>query len=141
LTNAQRRAFDQYIAQLAPAAIAYPSEPVGPGARWRATQPVSAQGFTFAITYEYELTSVEGDSYQIDITYDQDIDEEVEQGGQTGQMQGSVTGNGRTSGSLTNPLLLNSSVRQDFDVDIESGGGEQLEMTMDVRVDMEGTPG
>ena len=92
VTDAQRQAFDQYIGQLKSASIAYPSEPVGPGARWRATQAVESQGFSFDITYEYELTSIEGDSYRIDVTYDEGIDEDVEQGGQTGRMRGTVTG-------------------------------------------------
>lgn len=140
LTAAQRQAFNQFIGQLKTASVAYPSERVGVGARWRSTQPVDSQGFSFAIEYEYELTSIEGDSYTMDVTYDQEIDEEINQGGQTGRMSGRVTGSGGTTGSLTNPLLLDSSVRQDFDVDIESSG-QQLAMTMDIHVDLDGTAG
>jgi hypothetical protein len=140
LTNAQRQAFDQFIAQLKSASVAYPSEPVGVGARWQATQAVESQGFPFTITYVYELTSIEGDSYTMDVTYDQDIDDEFEQAGQTARMSGTVTGNGTTAGSIANPLLVNTAVTQDFDVDIESGG-EQVEMTMDVRVDLKSSGG
>jgi Family of unknown function (DUF6263) len=140
-TDVQRQAFNQFIGQLkATPSIAYPSEPVGVGARWRATQPVQNQGLAFEITYEYELTSMEGDSYRIDVTYDQPIDEEISQGGQTGRMRGTVSGGGRSSGSVTNPLLVTTQMRQDFDVDIEAGG-QQLAMTMDVRVDLESTAG
>jgi Family of unknown function (DUF6263) len=139
-TNAQRQAFDQFIGQLQSASVAYPSEPVGVGARWQATQAVESQGFPFTITYVYELTSIEGDSYTMDVTYDQDIDDEFEQAGQTARMLGTVTGNGTTAGSIANPLLVNTAVTQDFDVDIESGG-EQVEMTMDVRVDLKSSGG
>jgi hypothetical protein len=140
VTDAQRQAFNQFVAQLQSTSLAYPSEPVGPGARWRATQPITNQGLSFEITYEYELTSIEGDSYQIDIAYDQDVDEDVEQGGQTGRMRGTISGGGQSSGSLTNPLAVNTSMQQDFDVDIESGG-QEVAMTMDVRVDIESTAG
>lgn len=138
--DAQREAFDQFIGQLKSASVAYPAEPVGVGARWRATQAVESQGFEFEITYGYELTSIEGDSYTIDVTYDEEIDDEFEQSGQTGRMSGTITGDGTTSGSIANPLLVNTSARQDFDVDIEADG-EQLEMTMDVRVDLTSSGG
>jgi hypothetical protein len=93
---------------------------------------------SFDVTYDYELASIEGDSYRIDVTYDQDLDEEISQGRQTGRMRGTVAGGGRSSGSLSNPLLVNTSMRQEFDVEIEAGG-QELEMTMDVRVDLEST--
>jgi Family of unknown function (DUF6263) len=140
LSNQQLQAFDEFASQLNTAALAYPPEPVGVGARWKSTQPVQGEGFDVDITYEYELTAIEGDTYTVEIHYDQDIDDDIQQGGQSAHLAGTVTGGGTTSGSVANPLLVNTSIDQNFDVDIESDG-DQIAMTMDVSVELKSTGG
>ena len=81
---------DQLGEQLTSAAVPFPTEEVGEGARWRATTQVGSSGVTIDQTTTYTLTSLDGDSYTLDVELEQDF------GG-----QGSGTGTGTVEGSTT----------------------------------------
>jgi hypothetical protein len=104
------------------ATIFFPTEEIGVGARWSATQTTSKQGFDLTVTYEYELTALAGDDFEIAITYDDDIDQQATQDGTTFDVTGSISGGGTASGSVANPLDVSATVDQTLDMDLENDG-------------------
>ncbi len=137
LTPEQTEAFEQFGSGLSSAAaLAYPAEPIGIGARWTSTAVVESEGFEAEVDYNYELVEVDGTSYLIDLTYDEDIDQEVDQGGTALQAKGNVNGSGSVRGSVDNPLQTTTEITQDFALDFE-GDGETLQMEMNVEVLLE----
>ncbi len=117
------------------ATIFFPTEEVGVGARWTATQTTSKQGFDLTVTYRYELTALEGDDYEIVITYDDDIDQEATQDGTTFDVTGSISGGGTATGSVANPIDVSATVDQTLDMDLENDGDTaELEATYHVEV-------
>jgi hypothetical protein len=117
------------------ATVFFPTEEIGVGARWTATQTTSKQGFDLTVTYEYELTSLDGDDYEIAITYDDDIDQQATQDGTTFDVTGSISGGGTASGSVANPLDVSATVDQTLDMDLENDGDTaEFEATYHVEV-------
>jgi hypothetical protein len=117
------------------ATIYFPTEEVGAGARWTATQTTSKQGFDLTVTYAYELTALDGDRYEIAISYDDDVDQEVTRDGSTFDVSGSIVGDGTASGSVANPLDVSTTVDQTLRLDLESDGDTaEMEATYHVEV-------
>lgn len=104
------------------ATLLFPTEEVGVGATWTATQTTSKQGFDLTVTYEYELTALDGDRYEVAISYDDDVDQEVSEDGTTFDVTGSISGGGTASGSVANPIDVSSTVDQTLQLDLESDG-------------------
>lgn len=117
------------------ATVFFPTEEIGVGARWTATQTTSKQGFDLTVTYEYELTALEGEDYVIAITYDDDIDQQATQDGTTFDVTGSISGGGTASGSVANPLDVSATVDQTLDMSLENDGeSADFEATYHVEV-------
>jgi hypothetical protein len=134
LTAAQRSAYDEFGSQLDSAAFDFPDEPVGEGATWRSVSEVSSQGLEVAVTYQYELQALSGDEYTIAISYDEDIDTEV----QGADVTGSLRGGGTTTATIGNPMSQATSMEQDFDVSFDQDGST-TDLTMRIGIDV--TPG
>jgi hypothetical protein len=135
LSATQRSAFEELGDDLQTTSFAFPDEPVGEGATWTASSTIASEGFEVEVPYEYELVSVDGDEYEITIRYGADIDERVEFSGEQADITGTVSGSGRLSGTVANPLVQQASIEQDLDVDIEVDG-ETLEMVVGIQVEM-----
>lgn len=135
LTDAQRTAFEEFGAEAQATSFAFPAELLGEGATWTATSTIESQGLEIDVPYEYELTSVDGDNYEIDVTYDTDVDEQMSLDG-VGDVDatGSVTGGGTLRGSVTNPLLQASTIDQEMDLDLDADG-EVLSMVVNIAIE------
>jgi hypothetical protein len=131
LTAAQRSAYDEFGSQLDSASFDFPAEPVGEGATWRSVSEVSSQGLEIELTYHYELQALSGDEYTIAISYDEDIDTEVE----GADVTGSVRGGGTMSGTIGNPMSQATSIEQDFDISLDQGGSS-ADLTMRIGIDV-----
>jgi hypothetical protein len=117
------------------AAIYFPAEEVGVGAAWTATQTTSKQGFDITVTYRYQLTALDGDRYEVAISYDDDVDQQVDRDGSTFDVTGSISGGGTASGSVANPLDVATTVDQTLQLDLESDGDTaNMEATYHVEV-------
>jgi hypothetical protein len=137
LTDEQIEAFEQFGSSInSAAALAFPTEPVGVGARWTSTTSIESQGIEFAVDYQYELTEVNGSDYVLALTYDEDLDTEVEQGGQTAQLTGTITGTGSVDGSTEDLLSNSTELVQDLDFTIDAGS-ESLDVQVNVEVLLE----
>jgi hypothetical protein len=135
LTTAQRGAFEEFGSQLQTTSFSFPSEPVGEGATWTAVATIENQGIQIEVPYEYELTSVEGDDYEIEIAYDTEVDERMSFDGSQADVSGTVSGGGTTRGSVTNPLLAASTIDQEIDFDVEAEG-ETLGMSIGIALEV-----
>ena len=133
LTPEQIAAFEQFGSSInSAAALAFPGEPVGEGAQWVSTTEIASQGIEVEVDYEYELVELDGSDYVLDITYEEELDTEIDQGGQTGELTGTVNGTGSVRGSADNPLLTNTELNQGFDFSVEADG-----QTVDVQMNIE----
>jgi hypothetical protein len=131
LTPAQRAAFEELGGNVQSASFAYPDEPVGEGATWTAWSTIASQGLEVDVPYEYELVSLHGNAYEIEVSYRADVDERMTFSGERAHVTGTVAGGGRTSGTIDNPLGQASTIRQELDFDIEIDG-ETLSMSLDI---------
>lgn len=104
--------FAQQIASSQAANFATPEEPVGVGALWDATVPMSTQGMSFQPTYHYELVGVTDNIATVTNEYDADVD-------QNG-ISGNFVGSGEYTIDLDNPLDLDFTATQD--ADLKMGG-------------------
>lgn len=140
ITSAQQTAFDELGASLGAATVAYPSEPIGVGARWSSVATIESEGFETDVTYRYELTELDGDDYVVTIDYDEDIDESIDVDGQSADVSGTISGGGTATGNVTSPLAAQVLVDQQtalaFDAD-----GATYSMTMDLVVETSAAPG
>lgn len=95
-----------------------PAGPVGVGATWTVVQPSPTQDTIGTVLYTYVLSSVDGDAYQVDVSYTIDwsaitvVDPAYE--GIT--LTGTGTGTATIRGSLTDPLVgtVDEHVRHDL---------------------------
>jgi hypothetical protein len=133
LTEAQRSAYEEFGSQVESTAFDYPAEAVGVGATWTAVSTIEQQGFDLAVTYHYELTALDGDDYTIAISYDEDIDDTFSVDGTDADVTGRLSGGGSTSGTIGNPLALDTSIEQNLDMEIDADGST-VSMTMDITV-------
>lgn len=104
------------------ATVYFPTEPLGLGATWTATQVTAKQGFELMVTYHYELTALDGDRYEITIGYDDDIDQELTSEGATFDANGSIRGSGTATGSVANPLVQSARADQTLEMELEADG-------------------
>jgi len=82
-------------------------------------------------------SSIDGDEYAIDISYDEDIDQHVDADGVDADVTGTLVGGGTSTGSVSNPLATAASITQDFDVDFDS---DDQSMTMVMKVAVQVAP-
>jgi hypothetical protein len=135
LPKAARTAAEDIEESASTATIFFPTEEVGVGARWTATQTTSKQGFDLTVTYEYELTALDGDRYEVTVAYDDDVDQRVDRDGTTFDVTGNISGGGTASGSVANPLAVSTTVDQTLRLDLENDGDSaEMEATYHVEV-------
>jgi hypothetical protein len=112
---------DSFSSQVTNLAAPFPSEPVGPGARWRATSSATINGITMNTTSTYTLRSRTGDHYELDVVQEAEAPSgrveipNLPAGTETSIESFTVRSTGRIAGELTKPLPSNSTVQ---------GGGE-----------------
>ncbi len=112
---------DSFSSQVTNLSAPFPSEPVGPGARWRATSSATINGITMNTTSTYTLRSRTGDHYELDLVQDAEAPSgrveipNLPAGTETSIESFTVHSTGRIAGELTKPLPSNSTVQ---------GGGE-----------------
>jgi hypothetical protein len=133
LTAAQRSAYEEFGSQVESTAFDYPDEAVGLGATWTSVSTIQQQGFDLDVTYQYELTALDGDDYTIAISYDEEIDDSLSVDGTDADVTGRLRGGGTSSGTVGNPLAVATSIEQNLDMDIDADG-DTVSMTMDIIV-------
>jgi len=112
---------DSFASQVGNLAAPFPREPVGPGARWRATNTATINGITMNTTSTYTLTTRTGDHYEVDVAQHAEapagrVDIPNLPAGTEASIESfTVQSTGKITGELTKPLPSNSSVQ---------GGGE-----------------
>lgn len=130
LTDAARAAAEGFTGNLQSAQFVYPSEPVGPGAKWTAELEVATEGFAVPATYMYEITEIADGRYTIAVSYESTFDTTIEGQAATG----TVTGLGSVAGSVDNPLAMSVTLGQT--IDATSGG---VVVSVIVGIDVEAT--
>ncbi|HEX2274699.1 MAG TPA: hypothetical protein VHG90_12570 [Acidimicrobiales bacterium] len=112
---------DSFASQVGNLTVPFPSEPVGPGARWRASSTATINGITMNTTSTYTLRSRAGDRYELDVVQDAEAPPgpvaipNLPAGTETSIESFAVHSTGKIAGELTKPLPVNSTVE---------GGGE-----------------
>jgi len=110
---------DQLAQSVTSSAVPFPSEEVGEGARWRATNEIDSSGVTVTQVSTFTLTALDGDDYTVDLEIEQDL------GG-----SGSGTGSGTSEGSLTQLVPTTSQISSRAEL-----AGQ--EVTTDTRIESE----
>jgi len=129
LTADQRPAAEEFIGQSS-VAFSFPGEPVAAGATWTSDTTVESNGMEFPATYQYELVSLDAESYVIDVTYDSPVDTEVDGTDVSGQ----ISGSGTITGAIDNPLEVDFELEQDASISA-ADGGESMDMQMTITID------
>ncbi len=139
-------AMDQLKESFSQAGILLPEEPVGPGARWEVSMPVTSQGLTIAQTAAYQLTAIDGDRLTAKETITQSAANQKIQNASTpgpqmelGKMSG--TGTGETTFDLTQVLPAKATFDFHTELSMGAGTGDQkagVTMKMDVKLEITG---
>jgi hypothetical protein len=69
------------------------------------------------------------------VTYRTEIDDTMDVNGNQSDVTGSLRGGGTVSGSVVNPLAMATSMTQEMDMEVDSGG-ERLEMRLDIGIEV-----
>jgi len=107
---------DQLAQSVTTAAVPFPSEEVGEGASWRATNELDSGGVTVSQVSTFTLTALDGDDYTVEVEVEQDL------GG-----AGTGTGTGTSEGSLTQLVPTTSQISSKAEV-----GGQSVTTKTDI---------
>lgn len=116
-----RSTLDSFASQVGNLAVPFPTEPVGPGARWKAKSTATINGITMNTTSTYTLRARAGDHYELDVVQDANAPPgpvaipNVPSGTETSIESFTVHSTGKIAGELTQSLPSTSNVQ---------GGGE-----------------
>lgn len=118
-----RQTLEQFQGQASALTVPFPEADLGAGASWRATSEPTLAGITLRQTTTYEVTSLEGDRYEIAVSVDQEVLPGSVPGaevvGGTGTTEGTASG---TAGALLPDRSESSGTNT---VVVESGGQRQ----------------
>ena len=133
-------AIESFSSQIQSLSAPFPVEPVGVGARWTYTAAANIMGFTLRSTFQYTLSALDGDDYELDATSTSDAPEQPSAlGGIAGLISGDrqrvekfdIRSAATVGGSLTEPFRSTG---------VETGQGDiAMEITTDgttQRIDM-----
>jgi hypothetical protein len=108
---------DSFASQVGNLAVAFPTEPVGPGARWKSKSTATINGITMNTTSTYTLRTRTGDHYELDVVQDADAPPgpvampNVPSGTETSIESFTVHSTGKIVGELTQSLPSTSTVQ------------------------------
>lgn len=91
--------------------LGFPATPVAVGDLWTVGGRISSHGMTFDVTYQCRLAVVVDGTYSVDISYAESFSASADGAG----YEGTISGTGTLSGSLTNPLLVWGGLNQTID--------------------------
>ena len=91
--------------------IGFPTTAVVVGESWNVDGTIGSDGLTFKVTYQCRLASVADGSYTVNVSYAENFSSPVE----SGVVDGTISGTGTLSGSLTNPLVVSGGLNQTID--------------------------
>ena len=118
-----RQTLDQFQDQASSLSVPFPEEDLGVGASWRITNEPTISDVTVRQTTTYEVTSLDGDQYELAVTVDQETLPGTSQGAQiiggSGTTEGTTSG---TAGALAPDRADSSGTNS---VTVESGGQQQ----------------
>lgn len=134
LTEEEREAAEEFVAQAETGSLYAPGAPVGLGATWTATTTLSTGGGAIDMVLRNELSSLTDRNYVVDMTIDSDVDTEIE--GE--HLTGSISGGGQVAGSRDNALAMTGDLTMDMNV---GGGGMTMTMNLAVDYDFADLPG
>lgn len=112
-----RSTLDSMASQVGNLAVPFPTEPVGPGARWRGTSTATINGITMNTTTRYTLRSRAGERYELDIVQDAEAPPgrvdipNLPAGTETSIERFTVHSTGHVGGALTAHLPSTSAVQ------------------------------
>ncbi|WP_137292628.1 DUF6263 family protein [Nocardioides dongxiaopingii] len=138
VTSTVRQSMEQLTDQSSSLTVAFPEEELGAGATWTASSALELNGIEVQQTTSYELVSLEGDQYVIEVEVTQEFEPGEAEGFEVVSGDGTSTGTMRgTVGNLTASEVTTSGRT---DIRVEAGGQEQTvstetEMTVRTTVD------
>lgn len=132
---------EQFEQQLASMTVPLPTEPVGPGARWRAGTSIVLNQLEVETTATYELRSLQGGEYELAVDIEQRmVPGTIEEAGATIEVvEGSGTGSGTVIGSLDFPLAFEGRTQMHSSMVAEltgEGGSQRMEQKASMTVEM-----
>ena len=133
------QAMEQAKGSFSGATVTWPTEAVGPGAKWESTTQIKSQGMTINQTIDYQLVSVDGDTAVLQGTVKQSAaNQTIESPSMPGmkvQLTKYVgTGNGTSTVSLAHVMPQKASM--DNDSEISMSMGQQGSMDMKMKINM-----
>ncbi|RAW12446.1 hypothetical protein [Phytoactinopolyspora halophila] len=94
--------------QLREMAVPFPEEPIGVGAEWSTTGPIEQAGTEYCDDTSYTLTSFDGQSYEVDVAWQNHIQESDEPGSEN--VDETTVSSATASGTVTFPLPRSSDI-------------------------------
>jgi hypothetical protein len=128
LSPEQQAAAEELISSSQSIEIEYPKGEVGVGARWNAETTIEASGFSLPVTYDYELVALDAETYTIQLSYDADVDTEIE----GVDVSGTVSGSGTIIGDRENRLLTTLDMGQDLEMEMDGQGSISMRIEIDM---------
>ena len=137
------QAMDQAKDAFTGATVAWPTEAIGPGAKWQYTTQLKSQGMTINQTIDYQLVSLDGDTAVVQGTVKQSassqtIDSPAMPGMKVQMTKFTGTGTGTSTVSLAHVMPQKTSLDNDSEVSMNMGQqGGAMDMKMKMNMTME----
>jgi hypothetical protein len=116
--------------------LGFPAGPVGVGDSWTVGGHISSHGMAFDVTYQCRLAAVADGAYSVDVSYAEAFNASV--GGATSE--GTISGTGTLSGSLSNPLLVWGGLNQTID-GVRTTGTSATPLRQDTSITLQASEG
>lgn len=129
---------EQFEQQLASMTVPLPTDPVGPGARWRVTTAFGLNGLETETTARYELLSIQDGEYELAVDIEQRMmPGPIGEGGATiDVLEGGGTGSGTVTGSLDFPLAVAGRTQMESSMAAELAAQDGQTQRMDQEISM-----
>jgi hypothetical protein len=116
--------------------LGFPATPVGVGDSWTIDGRIVSHGMTFGVTYQCRLAAVAGGTFSVDVSYAEGFNASAD--GVTAE--GTISGTGTLSGSLTNPLMLWGGLNQTID-GVQTAGNSATTLRQDTSITLQASEG